>query len=105
FYQFDPTSLTLVKASAKYLGKSKVDIDGKQVELDQLEITDPRAPMSLFINGEGGLVKATGPFGMEMFPETKTIAQDFSKGRTPAAGSDIAEASRLVPDKPITGYL
>lgn len=105
FYQFDPASLTLIKATAKYEGKSNISIDGKEIEADHVLIEDPRAPMSIYLDGKGTLIRATGPFGLEMYPEPELVAKDLTKGRNAAAGSDIAEASRLVPDKPISGYL
>ncbi len=101
FYQFDPTSLTLVKTTMAYGGKVKVDVDGKSFDAELIDMDDPRAPMKMFFSAKGDLIKATGPFGMEMYPETKVRAMDLTTNRGATGGNDIAEASRLVPDVPI----
>lgn len=98
FYQFDPTSLSLIKTSVRHSGREKIEIDGKPVDAERIQVEDPRAPMTMYVSAKGDLMKATGPFGMEMYPEIEAVAKDFSTKRGNAKGRDIAEASRIVPD-------
>ena len=101
FYQFDPTSLSLIKTTMSYGGKQKVEIDGKSVDAELIDINDPRAPMKMYFTAKGDLMKASGPFGMEMYPESRAVAMDLSTSRGTSGGTDIAEASRIMPDREI----
>lgn len=98
YYTFDPNTLALVKVRTEPKGTEKVSVKGIQIDAQRIEIIDPRATLSYYVTSKGDFVKATGPFGMEMIPESEIEARAL-----PAAGAraDLAFASAIPTDKPI----
>jgi transglutaminase-like putative cysteine protease len=54
-----------------------------------VRIDDPRAPMTAYLSQKGDLIRAVGPFGMEMRPEPPEVAKNLGDG------ADIAFASAI----------
>jgi hypothetical protein len=98
FLIFDPNTLSLVPATAQDKGKGETAVKGKKVKGRQIDINDPRAPMTLWLAEKGELIVARGPMGMEILPDTKAEAMKIT------GSADIAEASAIRASKPITGH-
>jgi hypothetical protein len=98
FYIFDPNSLSLLKASAERKPDEELEVEGEKISARVIEINDPRAKMNVYLTMDGVFVKATGPLGMVLLPESREEAMRLPKGPTQ---TDIATASSIVPDKPI----
>lgn len=103
FHIFDPNTLSLIKGSAEVRGKKKITTPAGEVEAREIFVNDPRASMTLYVDDEGEMIKSVGPMGIEMIAEPKEKAMAI-----PDAGSgpiaDIAEASAIRPDKPISNW-
>lgn len=98
FLILDPTTLTLVKNEAAYLGMKPYKGEGIEGTGNMLRVVDPRATTEIWLDKNGELAYATGPLGMVMKPITRAEAVG-SEGYMPEV--DIAAVSRTVPDKPI----
>ena len=98
-YVFDPNTLELVKCVPKVIGQELVETSLGKVEATVVDVQDPRAPMKMYLSPKGDLIKATGPFGLEMRPVSKAIA--LADGES----VDISLASAIVPDKAIDDFL
>ncbi len=98
FYLFDPNTLSFVKCEAVLKGPAKVTVGGKEFDATHIELRDPRSPMQVYVSAKGDLIKAVGPFGMELRPEDEERAKQID------GSADLAEASRIVPDRPIADY-
>ncbi|MBS1724232.1 MAG: transglutaminase family protein [Armatimonadetes bacterium] len=94
-YVFDPNTLALVRCEPQVKGKEKLQTSAGEVEATVIDLRDPRAPMTVYLSGKGDILKATGPFGMEIVPCTKEEALAAS------GDADIATASSITPDRPI----
>ena len=99
FVTFDPNLLALIEGKAHYIGRQKTKVGDLTVEAHVIQIDDPRANMKVYVSQKGDMIKATGPFGIEMFPEPKEMAMDLASA--PGEGPDIAFATAIKPDKPI----
>jgi len=98
FLILDPTTLTLIKNEAEYLGMKPYKGEGIEGTGNLLRVVDPRATTEIWLDKNGNLAFATGPLGMVMKPVTRAEAIG-SEGYMPEV--DIASASRVVPDKQI----
>lgn len=95
-YVFASDSLTLQKIGIKYNGKVKVEVLDLVYNAHHISISDPRAPLEIYLDNKGDLIKATGPLGMEYRPESKEKAMS-----RPTSGGDLALASSI----PVKGSL
>jgi hypothetical protein len=103
FTVFDPPSLSLVEMSARLAGNETINLQGKSIKAKIVKIDDPRSPMTLYLDDKNELLKMVGPMGMEMYPESKKDAMDMTaRSGQPSGGTDLADASSIKPDKPIT---
>ena len=98
-YLLDPTTLDLVKNNVQRRSGQLVRVGKNEVFANLIEVVDPRATLKVFVDKAGNAIKIEGPFGMEFLPEPRKVAEDLSQTGTIAI--DLAEASRIVPDKPI----
>ncbi len=98
YYVFDPTLLSLVKNETIFNGKKKIEINGKSIEALWITLKDPRATAEYYVDDAGKLLIAKMMFGMEMRPIKKEEALDMKE----IPKVDLATASKLVPDKPIS---
>ncbi len=81
---FDPTTVTLIENTVTYRGKVQAEVRGQKFDAQQIDVIDPRATTSVFISAKGDLIKIEGPMGMEMLPESKTIAMSADpNGKVP----------------------
>lgn len=100
FYVLDPTTATLIKNEIVVRGQANADVKGKKVPSTKVEILDPRANTVVYLSGKGDLVKAEGPMGIEMVPETKDEAMGASNsGYRPSI--DLALVTSIKTDKPL----
>ena len=100
FYVLDPTTATLIKNEVVVKGPGTADVKGTQVSATKVEIIDPRANTTVFLSRKGDLVKAEGPMGIEMIPESKEEA--LGKNDTGYRPSiDLALVTSIKTDKPI----
>ncbi len=100
FYVFDATTVSIIKNDIKIVGPTKTTVRGKPMMGTLVEITDPRATMSVFMTKTGDLLKVEGPMGIEMLPESKLVAMGMS-GKKYAPSIDLAFSTSIATDKPI----
>lgn len=100
FYVLDPMTISLVKNRVTLQGKSQVNVQGKTVTANKIEIYEPRATMYAYLSDKGDLVKVDGPMGIEMLPESKAEAL-AEAGPHDETKTDLAFNTSLKPDKPI----
>ncbi len=74
FYVLDPSTVSLVKNTAKLLGKKPVTIDGIETTANAILIEDTRMNTTVFTSNKGDIIKVTTTIGMEMVPSTKAEA-------------------------------
>ena len=86
-YVFDPNTLELVRCRPESKGKQKVDTPQGQTEATVVDLHDPRAPLTVYLSAKGDLIKAIGPFGLEMRPVTKDEAELARNNATSATSS------------------
>lgn len=99
YYVFDASSLSLVKATVTRGGSEEITMNGKKVMASVVRVEDPRAPMTMYLDSKGELIKATGPMGMEMIPEPKAVAMKIGDA---VVDVDIASVSAIEPDKELS---
>ena len=98
-YVIDSNTLGLVKCSPVNLGTEKLKTAAGEVEATVIDMQDPRSPLKVYLSKKGDVLKAVGPFGMEIRPVTKAVALGASDG------ADIADASSVTPNHPIPDFL
>jgi hypothetical protein len=74
FYILDPSTVSLVKNTAKLLGKREIDIQGVKTTANAILIEDTRMNTTVYTSGKGDIVKVTTTIGMDMIPSTKAEA-------------------------------
>ncbi|MFY9233602.1 MAG: transglutaminase-like domain-containing protein [Fimbriimonadaceae bacterium] len=99
-YVLDPMTISLVKTTSVLKGRAKVVVNGRSIDATLIELEDPRSPMKLYVSAKGDLIKAEGPVGIAMIPESKAQALGSnSTGYEPS--TDLAISSSIKTDKPI----
>ena len=95
----DPTTVSLVENELVYKGRENITLGKDEVSADVVDVVDPRATTRVFFDGNQSVLKVTGPMGMELFPEAKTVAMDLSgsAGKT----VDLAISTSLKVEPPI----
>ena len=94
FYILDPTTVSLVKNTAKYDGKTQIDVNGVKVAANAILIEDPRMNTTVYTSGKGEIVKITTTIGMDMVPATKEEAMGKIDGNSQP---DIAALTSIKP--------
>jgi hypothetical protein len=96
-YILDPTTVSLVKNSVIYRGKSPVKVGENQFTADLVEILDPRATTQVFYSSKGDVIQMIGPMGMTMLPQPKEVAMSMAESEGQQV--DLAYATSI----PVTG--
>ena len=98
YYVLDPMTATLVKNTAKLVGKAKAKVRDQEFDATLIEISEPRATIKVFVSPKGDLIKAEAFAGITMLPLSKEEAlADAPKGPP----IDLAASTRLTTDKPL----
>jgi hypothetical protein len=100
FYILDPTTSSLIKNDVVLKGPTQVNVKGSKVSATRIDVIDPRANTSVYLSSKGDLIKAEGPMGIEMIPETKEEALD-SQPTDYRPSVDLAVVTSIKTDKPI----
>jgi hypothetical protein len=93
FLILDPLTISLVPNTVVFHGKATVKIWGSDFVGTKVEVSDPRTPTYAYLDEGGSIAKVEGPFGMEMYPETRAKAIDVKGGKT--VRIDLAEISKV----------
>lgn len=93
FLILDPLTVALVPNTVIFHGKTKVKIWDSDFVGDKVEVSDPRTPTFAYLDSTGSIAKVEGPFGMEMYPETRAKAMNIVAGKT--VKIDLAEISKV----------
>jgi hypothetical protein len=93
-YILDPTTISFVKNSIIYKGKSTTIVHGTKTTAEWVQIRDPRAVTNVYCKANGDVIKIEAPLDFEMYPESKSVA--MSK-RTGSAKIDLAFGSKITP--------
>jgi hypothetical protein len=101
FYVLDPTTVSLIKNEIQLKGPAQVNVKGKSVQATRFDIIDPRANTTVYVSSKGDLIKAEGPMGIEMIPETKEEATGASNNTGYRPSIDLALVTSIKTDKPI----
>jgi hypothetical protein len=99
FYVLDPTTVSFIRNEVKIVGPGKAEVRGKSFDATVVEITDPRAGMTVYLSAKGDLIKIDGPMGIEMLPISK--AEALAAPGEYAPSIDLAYATMIKTDKPI----
>ncbi len=101
FYVLDPTTVSLVKNEILLKGPSEVTVKGQKISATRVDVLDPRANTTLYLSSKGDLIKAEGPMGIEMIPESKeeSMGQTADPGYRPSI--DLALVTSIKTDKPL----
>ena len=102
FYVLDPTTASLVKNEVVLKGPSEVDVKGTKINATRVDVIDPRANTTVYLSSKGDLVKAEGPMGIEMIPETKEEALGSTADTGYRPSVDLALLTSIKTDKPIS---
>ena len=102
FYILDPTTVSLVKNTAKLIGKQDVEIQGTKRSANAILVEDPRMNTTVFTSGKGDIIKITTTIGMEMIPSSK--AEALGKVNT-TTQPDIAALTSVKPSVEIENPL
>ncbi len=100
FYVLDPSTVTLVRNTAKMIGKKEVEIKGVKTSANAFSIDDKRMNTTVYTSGKGDVIlvrTALASIDMDMMPSTKEEALEKSNGTVP----DIADMTSVKPDRPI----
>jgi hypothetical protein len=107
FYVFDPSTVTVVKNTAKSKGKQRLTYseDGKQIEVEAnvIEVSEPRLTTTIYLTSSGSLIKATSTLGIDYVRETKALATKPADPNQTAP--DLAAVSSIVPTPSINNPL
>jgi hypothetical protein len=102
FYILDPSTVSLVKNTAKMLGKKDIEVNGVTTSANAILIEDTRMNTTVFTSGKGDVIKVTTTIGMEMIPSTKAEALGkVNAGSQP----DIAAMMSIKPSVPLENPL
>lgn len=74
FYILDPSTVTLVKNTAKLIGKKDIEVKGIKTSANAILIEDTRMNTTVYTSGKGDVLKVTTTIGMDMLPATKAEA-------------------------------
>lgn len=96
FAVLDPNTLSFVVCRPVVVGKELLETGSGKVSVTVIDVQDPRSALKVYVSQKGDLVKAVGPFGLEMRPVSR--AEALAKGEE----TDIALASSIPVDRPIT---
>jgi hypothetical protein len=99
FYVLDPMTVSFIKNDVKLLGKSKVNLGGKEYDSTLVEIVDPRASMRVYLSAKGDLMKAESGMGIEMRPISREAALSDAKPGT--VTPDLGFSTSITPSKKI----
>lgn len=101
FYILDPTTASLIKNEIQLKGAAQVDVKGKKVQATRVDVIDPRANTTMYLSAKGDLIKAEGPMGIEMIPETMAEATGSANSTGYRPSIDLALVTSIKTDKPI----
>ena len=97
FYVLDPSTVSLIKNTAKMLGKQDVDIKGIKTSANAFLIEDTRMNTTVFTGGKGDVIKVStsiGSINMDMFPSTRAEALEKAESGTQP---DVANLTSIKP--------
>ena len=100
-YLLDPTTASLIKNEVILRGPAQAMVKGKSVSATKIDVIDPRAPTTVYVSSKGDLIKAEGPMGIEMLPETKEEAMGNSANAGYRPNIDLALLTSIKTDKPL----
>ena len=100
-YLLDPTTASLIKNEVILRGPGEANVKGKKVSGIKVEIIDPRANTTVYVSSKGDLIKAEGPMGIEMIPESKEEALGTGADTNYRPSVDLALLTSIRTDKPI----
>ena len=102
YYVLDPTTASLIKNEVVLKGPAEADVKGTKVKALRVDVIDPRANTTLYMSSKGDLIKAEGPMGIEMVPESKEVAMGTTTEPGYRPSVDLALVTSIKTDKPIT---
>jgi transglutaminase-like putative cysteine protease len=100
FYWLDPMALALLRGEVHYLGAEEKEILGKKQKAEVFHIITPQGTMETYWDEGGKFLWGKMMLGIEIRPLTRDEALEGTKGYVPSI--DLATASRILPDKPIS---
>lgn len=92
---FRPDTASFSKTVLVKRGSATTTLGNSKITATLVEIIDPMATLRVFVGSGGELVKAEGPFGIEMIPEGVPMPEVTGI-------PDLANASAIIPDKTIS---
>lgn len=95
-YILDPTTVSFVPNTVRLMGTQKEKFHGRTVNAQVIDMEDPRAATKVYLTKGGDIIRAEGPMGIEMLPETASKAMTMPSKYTPDV--DLGYSTSLVPE-------
>jgi transglutaminase-like putative cysteine protease len=99
-YVFDPATMSFLKNRITAVGSTFADVRGKKVLSRLIRITDPTSSMEVFLGRHDEVIRVNAAMGITMFPVSKEVA--LAPEKSTGSPSDLAVATSIRPDKPIS---
>lgn len=91
----DPTTVSFVENEVQVVGTKTVTINGKSVQETIIDVIDPRATTRAYLDSKNNLIRAEGPMGITMLPETEAVAMAKAEKYSPKV--DLGYSTSIVP--------
>ncbi len=95
-YVLDPTTVSFIPNTVRLIGKQKTKLGDRNVDATVIDIEDPRATTRVYLGDGGDVIRAEGPMGIVMVPETAAEAMKMAGKYTPDV--DLAFSTSIVPE-------
>jgi hypothetical protein len=93
-YVLDPTTVSFIKNTLVFKGLTAVDVRGKLLKTQWVEILDPRSNTQVYCSQAGAIIKISAPLGVEMYPESRK----FAMAGIGNSNVDLAVGNKLTPE-------
>jgi transglutaminase-like putative cysteine protease len=98
-FVLDPVTVSLVPNTIRLGKRTRVKVRTNEFTADVVEIVDPRATTYVYLDSQKRIIKVTGPIGMELYPESKSVAMKMEKGAR--IDVDLGESASITLAKPL----
>jgi hypothetical protein len=95
-YVLDPSTVSFIPNEVRFIGKQKTQVGTRTVEATVIDIEDPRATTRVYLGRTGDVLRAEGPMGITMVPETAAEAMKAGGRYTPDV--DLAYSTSIAPE-------
>jgi hypothetical protein len=95
-FVLDPTTVSFVENTVRRVGTQKEKFQSKTVDAQVVDLDDPRSSTKVFLTKGGDIIRAEGPMGIVMLPESASKAMTMPAKYTPDV--DLGYSTSIVPE-------